>query len=163
MAHQFTLPEEAKIVGSLPPAADAAGRTGRWINAGYAEKVYIIFHLNQGVATAVPLSINQATSVGGAGSKALIKNARIWANEDVAGNPDNLQRQTDGVSYTPAANIKEKTVVFEIDPASLDIPNSFFWVAGITGASSASNITECTVYAVPMRYPSQAPGINIAQ
>lgn len=161
MATSFTLPENAKVVGSLKPAADAAGRAGRWVNAGLAHKIYAVFHIDQGNAATIALTVNQATSAAGAGSKAIAKNARIWSNLDVASNADNLARQADAVSYTTDAGIKEKLVVIEVDPAALDIAGGFQYVQFSTGASNVANYTQCTIYAAPLRYPAAAPGQSI--
>jgi hypothetical protein len=161
MAHPFTLPEEAKVVGSLKPATDAAGRSGRWINAGFAHKIYAVFHIDQGNAATIALSVQQATDSSGTGAKAITGNVRIWSDQDLATNADLLVRQADGTSFTTDANVKEKLVVIELDPATLDVANGFRYVRFNTGASNVANLTQATILATPLRYPSQVPGVSV--
>lgn len=156
MATSFTLPEDLKILGGAKPAADAAGRTARYISCKNLHKVGAIVYLDQGNAATVALTINQATAVAGTSAKAITGAARIWSNLDVAANGDVLTRRTDAVSYTTDAGVKEKVVVFEIDPASLDIANGFDCIAVLTGASNAANITSVVYYGV-QRYAGSAP------
>jgi hypothetical protein len=119
MASAFTLPEAAKIVNLLAPAADAAGRTSAYVSLKNYHKAYIVVHMTQGNAATVLLSPLQATAVAGTGSKAG-PTCRIWANLDTATN-DTLARATDAATYTTDAGVKLKIVVFEIDPSALDL------------------------------------------
>jgi hypothetical protein len=150
MASSFTLPEAAKIVNLLAPAADAAGRTSAYITAKNAHKVYIVVHMTQGNAATVLLSPLQASAVAGTGSKAG-PTCRIWRNLDTAAS-DTLVRDTDAATYTTDAGVKLKIVVFEVDPSALDIANGFDCVGISTGASNAANITAAVAYIVPSRY-----------
>jgi hypothetical protein len=155
MATQFTLPEEAKIVNLLAPAADAAGRTSAYVSLKNAHKAYIVVHLTQGNAATVLLSLLQATAVAGTGSKAG-PTSRVWADLDTAAS-DALVRQTDAATYTTDAGVKLKVVVIEVDPAALDSANGFDCVGISTGASNAANITAAVAYLTPMRYPAATP------
>lgn len=151
MANAFTLPEAAKIVNLLAPAADAAGRTSAYVSLKNYHKAYIVVHMTQGNAATVLLSPLQASAVAGTGSKAA-PTSRIWANLDTAAS-DTLARATDAATYTTDAGVKLKIVVFEIDPSALDLANSFDCVGISTGASNAANITAAVAYLVPSRYP----------
>jgi hypothetical protein len=153
MATNFTLPEDAKIIGGAKPAADAAGRSARYISCKQAHKVYAIVYMDQGNAATVALTVTQATDVSGTSAKAITNAARIWANLDVAANGDAITRATDAVSYTTDAGVKEKIIVIEIDPASLDQANGFDCVKVATGASNAANITSVLYFGTPLRYP----------
>lgn len=155
MASQFTLPEEAKIVNLLAPAADAAGRTSAYVSLKNAHKAFVVVHLNQGNAATVLLSLLQASAVAGTGSKAG-PTTRIWANLDTAAS-DALARATDAATYTTDAGVKLKIVVFEIDPAALDVANGFDCIGISTGASNAANITAAVAYLTPLRYPAASP------
>lgn len=151
----FTLPEEAKIVATLNPAADAAGRTGAYASLKNAHKAYVVFHITQGNAATILLSLLQASAVAGTGAKALLP-TRVWSNLDVSVN-DTLVRRTDGAAYTTDAGVKNKIVVFEIDPASLDLAGGFDCIAPTTGASNAANVTAAAIYLTPLRYPAATP------
>jgi hypothetical protein len=155
MANSFTLPEAAKIVNLLAPAADAAGRTSAYVSLKNAHKAYIVVHMTQGNAATVLLSPLQASAVAGTGSKAA-PTSRIWANLDTA-TSDALARATDAATYTTDAGVKLKVVVFEIDPSALDLANGFDCIGISTGASNAANITAAVAYLTPLRYPAASP------
>jgi len=150
-----TLPENYKIVEALAPAADAGGRTSDWVSLKNVQRLWIFAHVNQGAAATIALVPKQATDVAGAGVKNLTSAARIWANQDCAAS-DALPQQTDATSFTTDAGVKHKLVVFEVDPAGLDISGGFDSVAIATGASDAANITEA-LFVAELRYGSASP------
>lgn len=156
MSSSFTLPQAGKLVAALKPAADAAGRAGAWVNLKNAHKAYILFHVDQGNAATIALTINQAQDVSGTGSKAITGNVRIWANADVSAS-DTLTRQTDATSFTTDAGVKQKQVVIEIDPATLDEANGFSCIQVVTGASNVANITEAQYLLMPLRFAGDPP------
>lgn len=156
MSTPYTLPQAAKIVAALKPAADAAGRNGAWVNLKNAHKAYIVFHVDQGNAATIALSIDQAKDVASTGAKAITNNVRIWANLDTA-TSDTLVRAADATSYTTDAALKQKQVVIEIDPASLDMANGYCCIRVNTGASNAANITEAQYFLMPLRQAGDPP------
>lgn len=139
----FKIPEAMKPIQALAPAADAAGRAGAYISLKNVGKVYIIVNITQGHADTVKLTIEQATAIAGTGSKAITNVIPIYANLDTATN-DTLTRATDAVEYTTNAALKNKQVVFCVDPAKLDINNGFDCIVIKTGASNAANITAAS-------------------
>jgi hypothetical protein len=147
--------EQFKLVEGLPPAADAAGRTGDYISLKNAHACYVVAHITQGNAAAVTVSINQATAVAGTGSKVITNTVPIWANTNVAAS-DTLVRQTDAVNYATGATTTNKVVVFQIEPASLDVAGGFDCITAITSASNAANITE-VMYYLDTRYKQATP------
>lgn len=126
-------------VHSLAPAADAAGRTGAWVKMTNITTAYAIFYLGQGNAATIACSVQQATSVGGAGAKA-ISSTRVFTNLTATGFSA-FTRQTDAATFTTDAALLNKFVILQVDPRDLDINNSFTYVAAVTGASNAANIT----------------------
>lgn len=161
MAQAFALPQNLPLAEVLNPAADAAGRTGFYVNTKFAHKLFFVAHITQGNAATVALSVLQATSAAGAGSKALANNARIWANLDTATKANVLTRQADAVSFTTDAAVKNKVVVIEVDPAMLDLANGFNFVTISTGASNVANITQAMVYSTPLSAEEAAPSILV--
>lgn len=154
---KFTLPEQAKIVEMLPLATDAAGRAaGGAISLKNAGRAYIVVSLTQGNAATVLLTPMQATKVDKTGGKVLTNAIRIWSNLDTAAT-DTLVRQADAVNYTTDAGVKNKQVIFEIDPASLDVANGFdcFYIS--TGASNAANLTGAMAVLTDLRFGSATP------
>lgn len=155
-----TLPEKYKIVAALNPATDAAGRTGAYVSLKNVNVAFVVVHITQGNAATIALTIEQATAVAGTSSKAITASVPIWSNLDVSAS-DTLVRRTDAVSYTTDAGVKNKIVVFQIDPATLDIANGFDCIVVKTGASNVANITQA-VYLLDERYQQATPPTAIA-
>lgn len=158
---KLTLPQQAKIVELLPPAADAAGRTSAIaVSLKNSGRVTIIAHITQGNAATVALTVQQASAVAKTGAKALTNPAKIWANLDTAAT-DTLVAQTDANSYTTDAAVKNKIVVIEVDADCLDVNNGFDCVLISTGASNAANITQAMAILHDQRFQSATPGSAI--
>ncbi len=153
---QFTLPNEAKLVEALAPATDAAGRNAAKVSLKNASKAYIIVHIAQGNAATIALTPQQAQDVAGTGAKALSAAVPIWSNLDTAAS-DTLVRRADAVSYTTDAAVKNKIVVFEIDPAQFDIDNGFDCLFFSTGASNVANLTQAEYLLTDLRYQQATP------
>ena len=155
MNHPY-IPENLLPISVLPPAADAAGRTGAWVSLKNAVRAWVEFYVDQGNAATIAVTINQASAVAGTGSKAITNAVPIWANQDATAAA--FTRQTDAVSFTTSAAVKKKIVIFEIDPASLDVAGGFDCITCITGASNAANITSAKIW-IETSY-GQATAIN---
>jgi len=153
---KFTLPQDAKIVEALSPASDAAGRTGDYVSLKNAGRCFVVCHITQGNAGTVAITIEQASAVAGTGHKVITVAVPIWANEDCAAS-DTLVRQTDAVDFTTSAAVEHKQVVFEIDPATLDVAGGFDCITVITGASHADNITSAQYILTDLRYHAATP------
>lgn len=130
-----------KVVELLPAAADAAGRSSDIISLKNATFATILVSLTQGNAAPVTLTLMQAQDVSGTGAKPFDKPIPIWANLDTAAS-DTLVRQPDAVSYASGAAVKNKQVVFHIDPAQLDVNGGYKTVFVTTSASNAANLTS---------------------
>ena len=148
--------EELHPVNILAPAADAAGRTGAYVNCAYSGKIHVRVQITQGNAATILLSLLQATSAAGAGSKAGPV-SQIWANLDTATNDTLARVATDANTYTTDAGVKLKVVIFEFDASALDVANGFQYVTVSTGASNAANITAVTAEFIQSRYPQATP------
>jgi len=133
--------EQTKTIGLLKPAADAAGRTGRWISLKETHGLWVVVYVDQGNAATIALTPKQATNVAGAGAKNLINPTQIWAILDLAAS-DAWVRQTDATSFTTDAGVKEKLVAFFVPAVALDGNNAFRCFTIATGASNAANITS---------------------
>lgn len=141
MSNSPNIPIGLNLVAILEPKADAAGRTGSWVSLKGAKRAWLCFYTDQGNAATIAVSINQASAVAGTGSKVITNTLPIWANQDAATNSI-WTKATDAVNFTTSAAVKKKLVVFELDPATLDIASGFDCVTLITGASNAANITS---------------------
>jgi len=149
------VPETYKVVQALNPATDAAGRTGTYVSLKNVNRAYIVCNITQGVATTIALTPYQATAVAGTSVKVLTNNIPIWINADTS-TSDTLTKQSDALTFTTDSGIKNKVVVFQIDPQKLDINNEFDCITIVTGASSASNITSA-VYLLDMKTQKSTP------
>lgn len=134
------LTEQFKIVEAMPNATDAAGRTGDYVSLKNAVMAWIEVAITQGNAATIALTVEQASAVAGTGSKAITETVPIWSNLDTAAS-DTLVRRTSAVSYTTDAAVKNKMVIFQIDPATLDVANGFDCITVKTGASNVANLT----------------------
>jgi hypothetical protein len=143
----------------LPPAADAAGRTGTYVSLKFCQKAFVVYHLNQGNAATIPLTPQQATDSSGTSAKP-IPAVAIYTNLDLAGG-DVLTAQTAAASFTDGASLKHKLVIFELDVNALDTANGFNHVAAQTGASDAANITAAMIYLASPRYGGAAPPTSL--
>lgn len=149
------LPEQFKIVEAMPNATDAAGRTGDYVSLKNAVMAWVEVAITQGNAATIALTIEQATAVAGTSSKAITVTVPIWSNLDTA-TSDTLVRRTDAVSYTTDAAVKNKQVLFQIDPATLDIANGFDCITVKTGASNVANLTGAR-YWIQSAYQQATP------
>jgi hypothetical protein len=140
----------------MQPATDAAGRTGTYISLKTGQKVTFVFEITQGNAATVACSVVQATTAGGAGSKAIAGAVfKIWTCLDVA-TSDVFASQTDAASFTTDAALKNKLVVIEVDASQLDIAGGFAYVAPVTGASNVANLTACLSVVLGSTYQQAA-------
>jgi hypothetical protein len=141
MSKQFQFSYQCPPIGLLPPAADAAGRTGPYKSlANCSGKVTIVCRVNQGNAAPVTFSPLQAQNNAGLNAKA-IPAVPIFFNADTTVS-DTLAAQAVAATFASGATLKDKIVVFEFDPAELDLANGFNHITVQTSASNAANITD---------------------
>lgn len=149
-----SMPQNFKIVEAIKPQAGAA-ITGDYVSLKNVHKATVVVHVNQANAATMAISIEQATVVAGTDTKVITVAVPIWANEDCV-TSDTLVAQTAAVNFTTSAAVKQKIVVFEIDPATLDLANGFDCITVKTGASNAANITSA-IYYLAERYQQATP------
>jgi len=146
-----TFCENVKLVEAIAPQAGGSELTGDWINLENCNHLAVEAHIKQDNAATIALTIEQAKDVSGTDAKAITEAVPIFANQDCAAG-DTLTRQTDAVSFTTSATLKNKIVVFEIDPATLDKANGFKCLRIKAGASDAANIVSARYLATGLRY-----------
>ena len=156
MANTLSLPDQFGVTVALKPAADAAGRTGDYVRISRSHKTFIVAVINQGNAATIALSISKATSAAGAGAATMSETVPIWSCADVE-TSNVLTRQTDAANFTTSAATTVKQVVFEVNPGALGA--TYDYVALVTGASNAANITAA--YAITVPFVAFAGGENI--
>lgn len=137
-----TFAEKYKVVQGIQPRTTNAGFSSDWVNLRNANRMIIVVNLTQAVGHATAFTLAQATSVTGGDTKAITNNCLIWANEDCAAS-DTLVRKTDAKAYTVAADVKNKVIVFEVDPSNLDVANNFDCLSlTVADSSQATNIAS---------------------
>ena len=148
--------ENFKIVSGTTPVTTNGGVTGDYVSLKNCNKAYIVVKLTQAAAHATVLSPKQATAVAGTSVKVFANTLKINANEDVSSS-DTLAAQTAAVNYTVTADIANKVVVFEIDPADLDTANDFDCITiSASDSSEATNFVDVTYY-LDMKYKEDVP------
>lgn len=154
MASQFSLAYQLPPIDLIPPQTTTTTVTSsNYINLRNALKAWIVVKVNQGNAALVTITPVQATSLAGAGSKALGNSAlttqpgaQIWLVEPTASS-DQLVAQTAALNFTTDATVAAKEVIFEIVPEEfLDIPNGFNHIGVTIATSNASNIFTATLH-----------------
>lgn len=157
----ISLMSEVKLVEGLAPATDAAGRSGKVISLKNTAKAYVVFHITQGNAATIALTLMQAVDVSGTSAKAFANSVPIYT--DLAnGTSDVFARQPDGVSFTTDAALANKYVVFEVDPTQMDVNGGFDCLYATTGASNVANITEMSYWLAGQRFQSQVANMPSA-
>lgn len=161
MPANFRLWENAQVVNLLPAAADAAGRTSSYVSLKYGHKAYLVCGVNQGNAATVTFTPLQATDNNGTNSAGLSASAPIAniIDTSVATGGDQFTIATAATSFTTDAGLKNKIVIFEIQPEevmnvnnlSSGNPLPFNHIAIQTGASNAANITSAYLIVIPLR------------
>jgi hypothetical protein len=161
MARQFSMPYQIPPVVMLPIAADAAGRTSGYFDLkNSVGKAYVVAEVNQGNAAPVLVSLLQATTLAGAGAKA-INAVPIWLTANTA-LTDALVQQTSAATFTTSAAINDKLVVFELTMESaLDMVNGFKFIGVSTGASNAANITGAKLFILQAIQGASAPSAMV--
>jgi hypothetical protein len=157
----FTLPEDCKLVQAVNPQTTNGGITADYVSLKNVHKAWIIVELTQAAAHATGIDPMQATAVAGTGAKAFSNTLPIWANEATA-TSDTLVRQTDAVTYNVTADVANKQIIFEIDPAKMDVANGFDVLGcAVDDSSQATNIASIT-YVLKTRYPQATPPAAIS-
>ncbi len=150
------LPEFYKIVQGIQPRTTTGGFTADYVSLKNALKCYIVINLTQAAAHATLFTPTQATTVAGAGAKALTNTINIWANEDCA-TSDTFVKQTAAKNYTVTADIKNKQIIFEVDPQALDVANDFDCLT-VTVANSGEATNFASIeYFLEMKYKEDVP------
>lgn len=158
MSKQFQFSYQCPPIGMIPPQAQA-NVTGPYKSLrNVSGKVAVVCHINQANAATVTVALLQATSSGGAGSKAVGTQALppIFLNDDTTAS-DTLVPQAAAASFTTDTTLKDKIVVFEFDPAdALDLANGFNHLAVQYTSGNAANIIEAHMEYLG-RYQGQTP------
>lgn len=159
MARQFQMPANIKPVELIAPKTTNAALTSKTVSLKHAHKAWAVFHFTNAAGFASTPTLIQATDIAAATNKAG-PTVDIWANEDTAAT-DTLVKKTAGASYAVAADIKNKIVIFEIDPSRLDVNNGYDCIYFTMGTSSqATNFVSADLYVLNV-YAQATPPTNI--
>jgi len=118
------LPEKYKIVQLSPPVTTNGGVISDYVTLKNANMAYIVVEMTQAVGHATSLALYQSSAVAGTGAKVFANIQNIWANEDTAAT-DTLVAQTAAINYAVTNDVKNKMVIFQVDPAAMDVASGF--------------------------------------
>lgn len=148
-----------KVVQMFNPQTTNGSLTSQVISLKNVHMAEIVFHFTQAVGHATTPTLLQATSIA-AGTNKAGPTSLIWANEDTATN-DTLVAKTSGASYAVTNDVKNKIVVFRVDPNSLDVVNGYDCIYfTIATSSQATNFVSAIAYLYD-RYPGNQPPTSI--
>lgn len=152
---KFSLPQVCKLVQMIKPQTTNGSLTSQVISLKNAHKATVVFEFTQAVGHATTPTLLQATNIAAATNKAG-PSAMIWANDATATN-DTLVAKTAAASYALTTVSGGHQVVFEVDPASLDVGNGYDCIYFTIGTSSqATNFVSATAY-LQERYIGNQP------
>ena len=151
----FNLPEFCKIVQAIQPGSTSDSITCDYVSLKNVHKAWIIVSLTQVTGHATGIDPMQATAVAGTGAKAFVKTLDIWANENVA-TSDALVKKTSAITYNVVDDVANKQVIFEIDPAKMDIANGFDVLGCTVDGSGVANYASI-IYVLDVRYKQGTP------
>jgi len=155
MSFNRSLAQATKIVQMFNPQTTNGSLTSQVISLKNAHKVAIVFNFTQAVGHATTPTLLQATTIA-AGTNKAGPSSMIWANEDTA-TSDLLVAKTAAASYAVTNDVKNKIVVFEVDPNSLDVNGGYDCIYfTIATSSQATNFVSATAYLFE-RYPGNQP------
>jgi hypothetical protein len=146
-----SLVEEFGIVQGSQPQTTNTATNSKYVSLKNAIVAFVIVQLTQAAANATQISLYQAQDVAGTGAKPLANNIPIWANEDAAAS-DKLVRQADGVSYAVGNDVKNKTIVFQVEANRLDINNGFTTLQARIGASGQATNFATVEFILDTKY-----------
>lgn len=149
-----TLPQEFKIVQGAAPETTNSGKTADYVSVRNANWLWVIVELKQAVGHATAITLNRATAVAPTGGTTLATNVQCWLNEDCAAT-DTLVKQTDAKAVTVTNDVKNKQIVFGLDPATL---GDTYDVVTVTAADSsqATNFWAVT-YLLDTKFKQATP------
>lgn len=143
--------EKYKVIQAFEPKTTNAAITSSYVDLKNANTAAVIVNLTQAVAHETEISLYQAKDIKGTDEKPLDNNVPILGNEDVS-KSDRLERKADGVSYKVEKIAKNKQIIFNIDPAKLDVNNRFCYLGLKIGASSQATNFASAEFIVENKY-----------
>lgn len=147
----MVLNEDYKVIQAFEPKTTNTAITSDYVTLKNSITAAVIVNLTQAVGHATQVSLYQSQDVSGTGAKVLSNNVPIWANEDVSLG-DSLVRQPDGTSYSALNTVKNKQIVFHVEPSKLDINNGYCCLNVRIGASAQATNFACGEFILENKY-----------
>ena len=127
---------------------------GNYVNLSDAHMCYIVVNVGEGDAHDYKLRLWQTD---GSAPKALAKTVPLWINAEADDMDKDFTRQANNVLADIDADTNEVLVVFQVDPAKLDLDNDYHSISvnidTDTDDTDASGYTfAATAYLIPARY-----------
>lgn len=124
---------------------------GEFVKLDKAHNCFIVVNVAEGDAQDYTLTIRETD---GSTPQDLDNTVPIWQISDASDVDNELERETDAKEIDITAGTNDLLVVFQIDPAKLDLADDYHSVTlRVTSAGDASNQTvSATAYIQPARY-----------
>ena len=152
MSSTFSLPENCKIVEMVAPTVGGVGVvTSDYISLRNAHKAWIVIHYTDGNGNAVVYQPVRATGVTPVGNVSITTAVKIWSNMDTAAS-DLLVERTAATSYAQDNAVKNKVIIFEIDPVDL---GPTYDCIGFTATTPAAGDYISALFVVQPRYQTR--------
>lgn len=143
--------EKYKVIQAFEPKTTNAAIKSAYVDLKNTITVAVVVSLAQAVAHETEISLYQAKDIKGTDEKPLENKAFILVNEDVS-KSSGLVRKADGVSYKVEKIAKNKQIIFNIDPAKLDVNNGFCYLGLKIGASSQATNFASAEFILESKY-----------
>lgn len=157
MSRPFQIPANLKPVSLFNPKTTNAALSSQVVSLKNAVKAFAVFKFTNAVGFASAPTLKQATDIAAATNKAGPA-VPIWVNEDLAASDTLVKEVADAASFAVADDIKNKMVVFEIDPARLDVSGGYDCVYfTIATSSQATNFVSADLFILPAYQQATPP------
>lgn len=151
------LSDKIQVIQAFASTAAPSTASPRWISLKNVKSIQIVVTgLNGTTVTGSAVALAQATAVAGTGTKALAFTAML-ANTDLNTNGQTSYTNTavsSNTFTTTTTNSKYFQYVIDVDPASLDVTNSFDCIRVTLG--DAANCNVSAFYVVEHQYGGNA-------
>lgn len=153
MISNYKITEGEHPVVALAPTSNPSGVSPQWVSMkNYNRLSIIVMTANDGTGAASAITVNQATSVAGAGSKAVAFTAEDQVADVSAGDTFTNTAVSSNTFNTSATASKNGIYVIEVRASDLDQANSFAYVQVGIGNNAHSVIAALYVLRDP-RFP----------
>jgi len=155
------LVQKMKIISGLNPLdSTGAAANGDYISLKNSHHVTIIIKWGVSLVATQAITLTQATSVAGAGAKAL-SFTKTWVNADTTSSDAFVKTTVTSDTYDKTA-ASQQIHVIEIDASQLDVENGFDCIrVNLESPGANATLQDITYIASRLRHASTNPNAQI--